>query len=175
MSIHHQSTSKRYENKLNTEIGIKLNRNNEIIIIIHEKVDEGGDSRVVRFSQDDKILLNNFDVILANIINYANTFAKNYGLNQNTSKKGLGAFIQDNATNTIFDVTFEIGKGVIFSIIPEDSSKRVEILFAEDDYGVLAEFKTKFTQVVNNNAPKLPTFSHGHHADVSDTLHNKND
>lgn len=167
-----QSISRRYENKHNAEIGVKLNRDDGVFIIIQENVDQMGVCKIFKFDEDDQQTLQTFEIIFNNILNYHRSFEKNYGLKQNDSKKSMGAFLIDS-DNSLIEVCSERGVGITFRIVPGDGSEHVTIVFGEEDYEVLSQFKTEFTNVVNNNVPKLPAVSTVHHADVSDNLRKK--
>lgn len=172
MNKKNQSISSRYENKHNAEIGVKLNRNGGVFIIIQENVDQMGISQVFKFDENDQQTLQTFEIIFNNILNYHRSFAKNYGLKQNESKKSMGSFLVDS-DNSLIEICSERGVGITFRIVPGDGSQHVSIIFSDEDYEVLSKFKTEFTNVVNNNVAKLPAISTVHHADVSDNLRKK--
>ena len=169
MNKKNQSISRRYENKRNTEIGVKLNRDGGVFIIIQENVDQMGVCKIFKFDVDDQQTLQTFEIIFNNILNYHRSFEKNYGLKQNESKKSMGSFLIDS-DNSLIEVCSERGVGITFRIVPGDGSEHVSITFDHEDYEVLSQFKTEFTNVVNNNVAKLPAISSAHHADVSDNL-----
>ena len=172
MNKKNQSISRRYENKHNAEIGVKLNRDGGVFIIIQENVDQMGVCKIFKFDVDDQQTLQTFEIIFNNILNYHRSFEKNYGLKQNESKKSMGSFLIDS-DNSLIEVCSERGVGITFRIVPGDGSEHVTIIFGEEDYEVLSQFKTEFTNVVNNNVHKLPAVSTAHHADVSDNLRKK--
>lgn len=172
MNKKNQSISRRYENKRNTEIGVKLNRDGGVFIIIQENVDQMGVCKIFKFDVDDQQTLQTFEIIFNNILNYHRSFEKNYGLKRNESKKSMGSFLIDS-DNSLIEVCSERGVGITFRIVPGDGSEHVSITFDHEDYEVLSQFKTEFTNVVNNNVAKLPAISSAHHADVSDNLRNK--
>lgn len=169
MNKKNQSISRRYENKHNAEIGVKLNRDGGVFIIVQENVDLMGACKIFKFDADDQQTLQTFEIIFNNILNYHRSFEKNYGLKQNESKKSMGSFLIDS-DNSLIEVCSERGVGITFRIVPGDGSEHVTIIFGDEDYEVLSQFKTEFTNVVNNNVPKLPAVSTVHHADVSDNL-----
>lgn len=172
MNKKNQSISRRYENKHNAEIGVKLNRDGGVFIIIQENVDQMGVCKIFKFDVDDQQTLQTFEIIFNNILNYHRSFEKNYGLKQNESKKSMGSFLIDS-DNSLIEVCSERGVGITFRIVPGDGSEHVSITFDHEDYEVLSQFKTEFTNVVNNNVAKLPAISSAHHADVSDNLRKK--
>lgn len=172
MNKKNQSMSRRYENKHNAEIGVKLNRDGGVFIIVQEHVNEMGSCKIFKFDENDQQTLQTFEIIFNNIMNYHRTFSRNYGIKQNASKKGMGAYLIDHENNLI-DISSERGVGITFRIVPGDGSEHVSITFDHEDYEVLSQFKTEFTNVVNNNVAKLPAISSAHHADVSDNLRNK--
>lgn len=172
MNMKNQSISRRYENKLNAEIGVKLNRDGGVFVIIQENVNEMGDCKIFKFNKEDQQTLQTFEIIFNNILNYHRTFSKNYGIKQNESKKSLGSFLVDS-DNSLLEIYSERGVGISFRIVPGDGTQHVSIVFGDDDYEVLSQFKTEFTNVVNNNVAKLPAISSAHHADVADNLRKK--
>lgn len=172
MNQKNQSISRRYENKHNAEIGVKLNRDGGVFVIIQENVHNMGECKIFKFNSADQQTLQTFEVIFNNVLNYHRTFSLNYGIKQNESKKSLGSFLVDE-DGSLLEIYSERNVGISFRIVPGDGSSHVSIVFSDDDYEVLSQFKTEFTNVVNNNVAKLPAISSVHHADVSDNLRKK--
>lgn len=151
MCIGTQSKSFRYENGFGGEIGVKFNRNNDIILIIEEL--KGNKFEFVFASEDDQTL-NYLDIILTNLIAYYNTFDFNYGRKINESKLAM-EFRVRNENGSILEMGAYGEAGICFTIINKDS-KEAKILFTQDDKTVLESFKVDLSNVIKKNIAKLP-------------------
>lgn len=152
MCVGTQSKSIRYENSEGDEIGVKFNRNNDIIIIIEKKA---GASYSFLFSKEDDQTLNYFENILTNVVSYYNTFDMNYGRKINESNKGMAfKVIGEGGSYLEIGVNSEIG--VRFEIQNSGDHKCVNFTFTREDKTVLEMFKTDLGNIIRKNVSKLP-------------------
>lgn len=151
MCVGTQSKSIRYENSVGDEIGVKFNRNNDIIILIEKKE---GASYSFLFSKEDDQTLNYFENILTNVISYYNTFDMNYGRKINSSNKGMAFKVMDRDGASL-EVAVRSEIGIRFEIQGSDS-KCVNFLFSAEDKAVLEMFKSDLGSVIKKNIAKLP-------------------
>ena len=153
MCIGTQSKSIRYENSVGDEIGIKFNRNNDIILIIEKKQ---GASYSFLFSKEDDQTLTYFENILTNVISYYNTFDVNYGRKVNESNKGM-AFKVIGEGGSYIEIVANRDIGIRFEIQNAGDFHCVNFTFTREDKTVLEMFKSDLGSVIKKNISKLPS------------------
>jgi tricorn protease-like protein len=151
MCIGTQSKSLRFSNSNGDEIGIKFNRNKDIILLIENNKHV---SMFFTFSADDDQTLNYFENILTNMISYYHTFDMNYGRKINSSDKGMAFKVMDRDGASL-EVAVRSEIGIRFEIQGSDS-KCVNFLFSAEDKAVLEMFKSDLGSVIKKNIAKLP-------------------
>ncbi len=151
MCIGTQSKSLRYSNSNGDEIGVKFNRNKDIIILVENTKNV---SKFFTFSAEDDQTLNYFENILTNMIAYYHTFDMNYGRKINSSDKGMAFKIMDRDGASL-EVAVRSEIGIRFEIQTPDG-KCVNFLFTAEDKSVLEMFKSDLGSVIKKNIAKLP-------------------
>lgn len=151
MCIGTQSKSVRFSNSNGDEIGVKFNRNKDIIILIENNKHV---SKFFTFSADDDQTLNYFENILTNLISYYHTFDMNYGRKINSSDKGM-AFKVMGSDGSSLEVAVRSEIGIRFEIQDTDHTC-VNFLFSAEDKAVLEMFKSDLGSVIKKNMAKLP-------------------
>lgn len=150
MCLGSQAKSIRYENAGCAEIGVKFNRNGDIVLVL----ENNNTKKEFCFQVNDVQTLNVFEIMFTNVVNYYRSFDKNYGRKVNDSDMNMMFKIVDLHGNSL-----EVGAGrdvgVRFEIQTRDKVA-VKFTFAPEDKNILEMFKVDLSNVINNNTMKLP-------------------
>ncbi|MCK9429041.1 MAG: hypothetical protein M0R17_03400 [Candidatus Omnitrophica bacterium] len=150
-----QSLSRRIGNAQGDEIGIKLNRREDVILLIQSDADNVGPTKIFTFSKDDMQALVVFEMMFNNVVNYYRSYAKNYGKKTNNSDICPGVFMKDSFGNRLV-ADIIVGEGIQISIKHNETQSGVEYLFSKNDSVGLTQFKNDLTAAAKNCAQKLP-------------------
>lgn len=154
MCTANQSVSWRYENKDNHEIGVKLTRQEDIIIVIQEDADNEGQSLSFKFEKDDQFTLDSFEIILNNLLSYLRSYDEQCGTKTNVSTKSISSTVFDSEGNSLTVLSSRI-KGIVFLI--DRHSRKIEYVFHKEDSDLLNRFKTEFSKLIRDKiTSKLP-------------------
>lgn len=154
MGISEQSKSVRYGNSEGNEIGVKFNRNLEVIIMV-----EDSKSKVeFTFYREDDQTLDYFENIFTNFYSYLISFDTNYGRKVNESSTSLEFALRNKA-----------GVRMIISVIVDDVAylsfkmlkgiDPVEFVFTQEDKQILEMFRKDLSEAIKNKGVKLPPVS----------------
>lgn len=134
-----------FNNVEDCEIKVKANKAKDITIVI---TDSKGKFETFIFTDEDRDSLNRFEIMMTNIFNIYATFAKNYGVKQNTSSKTVDCSMDDG--NVKLTVAAIPSRGVALSIRNDSTEHVAEFLFSREDQDIFIRFKTEFNRLVNN-------------------------
>lgn len=145
-----------FSNSSDSEIKIRLARNNNIVVSIQkDTLDETAPKNFV-MSLTDEIALDRFELMLQNVVNYQDTFSLRQGTKQNKSELGISSeLIQSDGK--AFKVQAVKCVGIQFKIynVINSSYEETIITFTEHDSEVLRKFVKQFSHVVKNSVEKL--------------------
>lgn len=152
MSISEQSKSIRYGNSACHEIGVKFNRNLELVILVED------DKHKIEFTfyREDAQTLEYFENVFTNLYSYLISFDVNYGRKVNDSQTSMGFYLK-NKDGVRLSVEVDVNgdeSTIAFTLI--EGCNCVEFYFTKEDKQILEMFRKDLSDIIKNKGIKLP-------------------